>query len=136
MTPLLFFREGADRPTLANLAFGSVDELPEDFSADIIVFVAHYLCLCFSSEVRGQFSEQAWLQAFDLLGLRFYSEGGGVGELACRAKTSLAICCHLDVSKLKAEYPQLKTAEDAVREAFGEVKKRVDAGEAVIPKRK
>ncbi len=44
--------------------------------------------------------------------------------------------CHLDVSKLKAEYPQLLTAEEAVREAFVELKKLVDAGKATIPQRK
>ncbi len=60
--------------------------------------------------------------------------------------------CHLDVSKLKAspvfgatlapdgwppkaEYPELKTARDAVREAFVILRQHVDNGAPLPPKR-
>lgn len=44
--------------------------------------------------------------------------------------------CHLDVTKLKSEYPQLMTAKEAVRDTFQEVKRRVDAGLTQIPPKK
>lgn len=43
--------------------------------------------------------------------------------------------CHLDVSKLKREYPQLLPVKEAVREAFVELRKSVDAGAAMPPKK-
>ncbi len=42
--------------------------------------------------------------------------------------------CELDVAKLKAQYPQLKSAHDAARAAFVHMRQLVDAG-APLPKR-
>jgi len=43
--------------------------------------------------------------------------------------------CHLDATKLKSEYPELKTAHEAVREAFTILRQHVDNGAPLPPKR-
>ena len=42
---------------------------------------------------------------------------------------------HLDVSKLKAEYPELKTAKEALEEAMHLVKKSIESGGPQPPKK-